>query len=442
MYINVNSPGDALNLSNLLKDGEWMVLYYAEWCGHCKTMKPEWNKVVNKMKKHNNINIAEIESNHIDKLSNKPTIQGFPTIKMYNNGKEVANFEDERVADKMEKFALHNSNNSKNLKLKNFKSLKKINNKVNTTNTNNNIDLLPKENKNINNTIDFLPKENKNINNTHNTITNTITNIKTKECKKYVIPKQCKSIPDCTFDYKIKKCIVKNPKSIKKIIEEQPMMDQGMMEQPMIEQPMMDQGMMDQGVMVQGVMDQQPMMDQGMMDQGVMVQGVMDQQPMMDQTMMEQQPIMEQPMMEQPIMEQPMMEQPMMEQPMMEQPMMEQPMMEQPMMEPILLTHRNSKPRTLRRKTPTPRTTKPRTSKPKTLRRKTPTPRTSKPKTLRRKTPTPRTSKPITKKKNKNNYDLKKSTKSVFSKLINSFDRIGDEARKDAELLTEAKHLL
>ena len=92
MYINVGSSGDALNLSNLLKDGDWMVLYYAEWCGHCQTMKPEWNKVVKKLKKNNNnVNIAEIESNHIDTLINKPKIQGFPTIKMYNNGKEIAN---------------------------------------------------------------------------------------------------------------------------------------------------------------------------------------------------------------------------------------------------------------------------------------------------------------------------------------------------------------
>ena len=305
---------------------------------------------------NNNINIAEIESNHIDNLIKKPTIQGFPTIKMYNNGKEVANFEDERVADKMETFALHNS---KKIKSKKYKTLNKLNNKVNTTNTNNNSDLFPKKhitnnntntNKNTNKNKNTNTNKNKNMNtntNKHknmNNDRNTITNIETKECKKYVIPKQCKSIPYCTFDYKIKKCIVKKPKSIKKMINEQP--------------------------------------------------------------------VMEQPMMEQPVMEQPMMEQPVMEQPVMEQPVMEQPMMEQPMM----LTAKTTKPKTLRCKTPTPRTTKP--------------------KTLRRKTPTPRT------KKNKNNYDLKKSTKSVFSKLINSFDRIGDEARKDAELLTEARHLL
>jgi len=331
MYINVGSSGDALNLSNLLKNGDWMVLYYAEWCGHCQTMKPEWNKVVKKLKKNNNnVNIAEIESNHIDKLVNKPTIQGFPTIKMYNNGKEVANFEDERVANKMENFAIHNSKKSKHIKHNVFKQLN------NKTNTNNNINLFPKNN------INLLPKNNINnsinkLNNNKPLVLNNINN-KTKECRKYVIPKQCKSVPDCTFDYKIKKCIVKKPKTIKKIIEEKPMMNEPMMNEPMMNEPMMNE---------------------------------------------------------------------------------------------------QSK-KTVRRKKSTPRTIKS-----KTVIRKKSTPRTIKSKTVRRKkTKRKSNNSKITQNKKKKNYDLKKSTKSVFSKLINSFDRIGDEAKKDAELLTEARHLL
>ena len=119
MHIKVSSQDEAVKLSNLLKDGDWMVLYYADWCGHCNTMKPEWKKVVNKMSIRNNssssmnkINLAEVESNHIGDLINKPQVDGFPTIKMYNNGSEVAKFEDERIADKIEKFALSNSRKS------------------------------------------------------------------------------------------------------------------------------------------------------------------------------------------------------------------------------------------------------------------------------------------------------------------------------------------
>ena len=119
MYLKVGSDSDALNLSKLINDGNWMVLYYAEWCGHCKTMKPEWKQVVNKLNNpssnSNKINVAEIESQHIDKLLNKPEIEGFPTIKMYNNGKPVANFNEERIASKIEEFA---NNNAKNESMK------------------------------------------------------------------------------------------------------------------------------------------------------------------------------------------------------------------------------------------------------------------------------------------------------------------------------------
>uniref|UniRef100_A0A6C0F196 Thioredoxin domain-containing protein n=1 Tax=viral metagenome TaxID=1070528 RepID=A0A6C0F196_9ZZZZ len=119
MYLKVESPSDASNLSNLLKDGNWMVLYYAEWCGHCKTMKPEWQKVVNKMSKSNTVNVAEVESEHIGDLVHKPKVDGFPSIKMYNKGSEVSNFEDERVADKIEKFANDNAKSNSNSKIAN-----------------------------------------------------------------------------------------------------------------------------------------------------------------------------------------------------------------------------------------------------------------------------------------------------------------------------------
>jgi len=116
MYLKVETSDDANKLSELLKNGDWMVLYYAEWCGHCKVMKPEWEKVVEKLKDSGKINIADIKSDLIGALSHKPTIEGFPTIKMYNKGNEVANFKDERSAEKLEKFAISNANTKANTK--------------------------------------------------------------------------------------------------------------------------------------------------------------------------------------------------------------------------------------------------------------------------------------------------------------------------------------
>ena len=120
MYLKVDTTDAASKLSELLKDGDWMVLYYAEWCGHCKSMKPEWEKVVEKLKDSGKINIADIKSDVIGALSHKPNIEGFPTIKMYNKGNEVAKFEDARSAEKLEKFAISNANsNNKKTAVKN-----------------------------------------------------------------------------------------------------------------------------------------------------------------------------------------------------------------------------------------------------------------------------------------------------------------------------------
>jgi protein disulfide-isomerase-like protein len=209
MYIKVGSQTDAQNLSNLLKDGDWMVLYYAEWCGHCTTMKPEWKKVADKMNTNNKINVAEIESTHIDDLVDKPKIDGFPTIKMYNSGKEVAKFEDERVADKIEKFALSNSTKAKKpskpiispkpkKERKKKASVKKINSEPSPQPPH-----LPSHvpARTPVHTPAHVPGHRKSHSSSKSIIN--------KDCSNYLIPKICKSTGNCTFDYNIKKCVDK-----------------------------------------------------------------------------------------------------------------------------------------------------------------------------------------------------------------------------------------
>lgn len=115
MYVEVKTDEDASKLSNLLKTGNWMVLYYAEWCGHCQAMKPEWQKVVESMTaKHQaeqKINIADVISDQIPHLTHKPDIKGFPTINIYINGKRKSTFSDSspRDAANIRKFAMDNA---------------------------------------------------------------------------------------------------------------------------------------------------------------------------------------------------------------------------------------------------------------------------------------------------------------------------------------------
>lgn len=63
--------------------GQWFVWFYADWCGHCKMMEEEWNK----LEKSNNtsINLVRINDNYVKPSDN---IQGFPTLKLINSSKK------------------------------------------------------------------------------------------------------------------------------------------------------------------------------------------------------------------------------------------------------------------------------------------------------------------------------------------------------------------
>jgi len=76
---------DIDNLNNKAK----LTLYYADWCGYCKKMKPKWYNIKEKL---NNkiINGIIIEMDEINGDDNNETIEqlkieGYPTIIMFKN---------------------------------------------------------------------------------------------------------------------------------------------------------------------------------------------------------------------------------------------------------------------------------------------------------------------------------------------------------------------
>jgi len=219
MHLKVGSESDAINLSKIINDGDWMVLYYAEWCGHCNEMKPEWKKVIsnfnNKKTNSNKINIAEIESKHIEKMPNKPSIEGYPSIKMYNNGKEVANFEDvQRIASKIQEFANTNSTREKHT---NHSSKNKMEIKLNSlVDKKNSIKNSIITNQNIPNMDDLLMKISTNVKNeSKKTIrsrkTSSIPKIRIIDlpCTSIRYAKACKRNPKCMYDGNVLKCVDK-----------------------------------------------------------------------------------------------------------------------------------------------------------------------------------------------------------------------------------------
>ena len=75
-----------------LKKKHGVVLFYMNGCGHCVTMKPAWNKLINELKeKHKHeIILGAVESGGMDifnKHGLKPSVSGFPTILYFNPNK-------------------------------------------------------------------------------------------------------------------------------------------------------------------------------------------------------------------------------------------------------------------------------------------------------------------------------------------------------------------
>ena len=73
---------------SIIKNGNVLVLYYADWCPHCVSFKPIWNKFCQEMKKQQNPNFSIIDIEHTDLQKPENTqllneAQGFPTIKFY-----------------------------------------------------------------------------------------------------------------------------------------------------------------------------------------------------------------------------------------------------------------------------------------------------------------------------------------------------------------------
>lgn len=89
-----------------------MVLIYAEWCGFCKMMKPEWQQFTLECEKIPHVRVIAIESASLGQ--SLPTgvsqavvseIRGFPTIRYYNpSTKKLIDYTGDRTKADFMKF--------------------------------------------------------------------------------------------------------------------------------------------------------------------------------------------------------------------------------------------------------------------------------------------------------------------------------------------------
>lgn len=88
-----------------------LILFYVDWCPHCKTAKPVWNDIKaqyeNKMINGYQVIFKEInctdETTEISEIMDKYNIEGFPTIKMLKDS-QIIEFDAKPTKSNLEQF--------------------------------------------------------------------------------------------------------------------------------------------------------------------------------------------------------------------------------------------------------------------------------------------------------------------------------------------------
>ena len=97
------SPGYKPNSENIYEGASGsgqeaeIILFYVDWCPHCKTAKPEWEQVKAEFNSKTingyTVVFTEInctnESPEVEKMVSTYKIEGYPTIKLLKNGQVI-----------------------------------------------------------------------------------------------------------------------------------------------------------------------------------------------------------------------------------------------------------------------------------------------------------------------------------------------------------------
>ena len=99
LIVNVNCENKLQKYNRLIKKVPSIVLFYADWCGHCNTFKPEWDKFERLAKQQHQANdfmIARVNDKFINQIEGHSKVDGYPTVYHLINGKHNKSFSNTR----------------------------------------------------------------------------------------------------------------------------------------------------------------------------------------------------------------------------------------------------------------------------------------------------------------------------------------------------------
>ena len=105
--INVTDNNNLREYNDLVMKVPSIVLFYADWCDHCRNLKPDWinfEKLAREQHKEDDFMIASVNDKFVNKVKGDSSVLGFPTIYHLINGKHIADYEKQRDIDGLIEF--------------------------------------------------------------------------------------------------------------------------------------------------------------------------------------------------------------------------------------------------------------------------------------------------------------------------------------------------